>query len=332
MTSPPNDAPITWLLAGPPWAAYRTRLDLLNEAEGNALVRSDRRAMLDHPLVRALIAEVGTWPGPVLIGHKSAGHLIHKLVFLADLGLRADDPGVEAIVARITAHQSARGPFQVLTNVPVHYGGTGQDTFAWALCDAPLLLYALARFGHGDDGGVQSAVAHLVGLVRPNGWPCASSSELGGFRGPGRKDDPCPYANLIMVQLLAQLPEWRASPAIRAGAEAQLDLWARRRDQHPYQFHMGIDFCKLKAPLVWYDLLHVLDVLSQLPWLAGDARLLDMLSVLASRADSQGRFTPQSIWTAWSDWDFGQKKEPSQWLTMLANRVLKRCQANLPSA
>jgi hypothetical protein len=186
-------------------------------------------------------------------------------------------------------------------------------------------LYSLVRFGLGDDAHVHEAVAYLTGLVRDNGWPCACSPELGHFRGPGRKGDPCPYANLIMVQLLIQMPAWRASAALRAGAESQLDLWARRREEHPYQFHMGTDFCKLKAPLVWYDLLHVLDVLSQLPWLVEDARLQEMLSVLSDRADAQGRFTPRSVWTAWSDWDFGQKKEPSRWLTLLALRVLKRC-------
>ena len=29
-------------------------------------------------------------------------------------------------------------------------------------------------------------------------------------------------------------------------------------------FYMGTDFSKLKVPLVWYDLLHVLEVITQL--------------------------------------------------------------------
>ena len=91
---------------------------------------------------------------------------------------------------------------------------------------------------------------------------------------------------------------------------------------------MGTD-CKLKAPLVWYDLLHVVDVLSQLPWLWRMPGCGICCPVLSGRADGQGRFTPQSVWTAWSDWDFGQKKEPSRWLTLLAHRVLKRCQTQM---
>ena len=87
---------------------------------------------------------------------------------------------------------------------------------------------------------------------------------------------------------------------------------------------MGTDFRKLKVPFVWYDLIHVLDVLSRFAWLKDDPRLLDMLGILISKADDQGRFTLESVWTAWKDWEFGQKKEPSRWLTLMAWRILGR--------
>ncbi len=89
-------------------------------------------------------------------------------------------------------------------------------------------------------------------------------------------------------------------------------------------FYMGTDFRKLKVPLVWYDLIHVLDVLSRFPWLRDDPRLLDMLQVLKSKMDPQSRFTLESIWTVWKDWEFGQKRAPSRWLTLLAWRIMGR--------
>jgi len=89
-------------------------------------------------------------------------------------------------------------------------------------------------------------------------------------------------------------------------------------------FFMGTDFCKLKAPLVWYDVLHVTEVLTQFPWLKGDARLQEMAGAVRSKAGPDGRFTPESVWKAWDGWDFGQKREPSPWLTLLAQRMLKR--------
>ena len=87
---------------------------------------------------------------------------------------------------------------------------------------------------------------------------------------------------------------------------------------------MGADFLKLKVPFVWYDLMHTLEVLSRFSWLKNDTRLLDMLEILKSKVDQQGRFTLESIWTAWKDWEFGQKKEPSRWLTLTAWRIIKR--------
>jgi hypothetical protein len=222
---------------------------------------------------------------------------------------------MDTIVERILAHQSAQGPFALPMNIAAAYGGSGQEQRAWALCDTPLILYALLKFGLGDDPRVVAAGEHLLGLVRSNGWPCAVSPELGQWRGPGRKEDPCPFANQAMLKALAQAPDWRESAAARAGAETLLALWSDSRERHPYIFYMGTDFRKLKAPLVWYDLLHVLDVLSGFPWLRDDPRLAEMAA---------GRFTPESVWQAWGGWEFGQKKAPSRWLTLLAARILRR--------
>jgi len=277
--------------------------------------------------VQALVNELQAWPGQVLKSHKDAGHPLHKLVFLADLGLRATDPGVGTLIERILAHPSPEGPFQVLLNIPTHFGGSGQDEWVWSLCDAPLPLYALLRFGLGQEPRVREAVEYLAGLVRDNGWPCAATARLGKFHGPGRRDDPCPYANLVMLQLLAQAPEWRDSAAAQQGAEAQLTLWTRSREWWPYLFHAGTDFRKLKAPLLWYDILHVLDVLTQFPWLRHDPRLREMVDVVAAKSDEQGRYTAESVWKAWADWGFGQKRVPSRWITLLVLRMLKRLSA-----
>ncbi len=318
------DVPVDWLLTGPPWVEYRTRRDLLGQPEDDPTVVVACQRMLEDPQVRALIAELTGWPGTVIASHKSAGQPFHKLTFLADLGVKAGNPQVNRIVERILAHQSEEGPFQLLINVPVAYGGSGEEQWAWALCDAPLIVYALAKLGLGAEPAVQRATGYLGTLVRDNGWPCAVSKELGTWRGPGRKDDPCLFATLAMLKALSVFPEWRESEACHAGAESLLALWNESRTRHPYMFYMGTDFRKLKVPFVWYDLAHVLDVLSQFPWLNEDTRLRDMLGVLRAKMDHEGRFTLESVWTAWKDWEFGQKKQPSRWLTLVAWRILTR--------
>src|SRR5512137_475435 len=109
---------IGWLLEGPAFVQYRARLDLLGQTEKNKDVVAARRAMLADPQVQALVAELAAWPVRVLSGHKSAGHPLHKLVFLSDLGLRATDPGMKVVVHAVMKHQAEQGPFQVLANVP----------------------------------------------------------------------------------------------------------------------------------------------------------------------------------------------------------------------
>ena len=275
-----TDKLIVWLLEGPPWVQYRTRIDFLGQSKSDPEVLQARQAMVEHPLVQGLLNELAQWPCSVLSSHKSAGHPLHKLTFVADLGLSVTDPVIKQITERILEHQVPKGPFQVLMNIPLHFGGTGNDQWAWALCDSPLILYALVKFGLFKDERAQRASEYLVNLIRENGWPCAVSPELGKFRGPGRKDDPCPYANLAMLRALSQIPEWRGSQACHIGAETLLVLWEERRMRHPFMFYMGTDFgpqgkcrafslgrsvSKLKAPFIWYDIMHIVEVLTGFP-------------------------------------------------------------------
>jgi hypothetical protein len=319
-----NNTTIDWLLQGEPWLQYRTRVDLLYQEETDPLVISARKAMLADPKVRTLMAELMDWPGTVLNSHKSASQSFHKLEFIADLGLNISDPPIRKIVDKVMKHQSEQGPFQLPTNIPVHFGGSGQDEWAWALCDAPVILASIIQMGMGNDPRVQKAVGYLNSLVRDNGWPCAVSPELGKFRGPGRKEDPCPYATLVMLKVMAHVPELREAESAKTGVESLLSLWEKSKEAHPYMFYMGTDFRKLKAPLFWYDILHVLDVLSHFEWAWQDRRFRQMLKTVEAKADGDGRYTPESIWTSWKEWDFGQKKVPSMGLTFYVQRIIKR--------
>lgn len=315
------DTVTEWLLESDPWTQYRTRIDLLGQCGDEGDVMRAKKNMLAHPLIKGMIDELQEWPGAAFSSHKSAGLMMHKLSFLAETGLTGDIPGIETIIRKIHEHTDGGVP-QVKGNIPKHYGGTGEDVFGWALCDAPNVLYSLLCFDK-NDSVARSGIDKLKALARDNGWPCAVSPELGTFRGPGRKEDPCPYATLIMLKALSAAGDADCAEA-RAGALSLLRLWENSREQHPYIFYMGDDFRKLKAPLIWYDILHVADVLSRFECTRGDKRLLEMSELIESKAGSDGRYTPESVWQAWKAFDFGQKKQPSAWLTFLAKRILKK--------
>ena len=172
---------------------------------------------------------------------------------------------------------------------------------------------------------MQRAVQHLAGLVDDNGWRCRCAPELGKFRGPGRKGDPCPIANVYALKALALAPEWRDSPAARRGAEMLLSHWEHRAEQKFYLFGAGTDFRKLKYPFIWYDILHVVEVLSRYPFVHADPRFQEMLGTVTAQAGEDGRYTAGSMYQAWKGWSFADKKRPSPWLTFLVLRVLARC-------
>ena len=211
-----------------------------------------------------------------------------------------------------------------MTNIPKHFGGTGKDMFAWCLCDAPLLLLALLKAGMDYHKYIKTGVDYLVLLHRNRGFPCAVSPELGKFRGPGKKDDCCPYATLIMADLMSYVPEYKDSKFAVSCVETLLDLWENSLDQHPYMFYMGTDFRKLKAPASWYDIVSVAGVLSKYQFVRKDPRFLEMIQLIKDKQDNDGLFTPESVYQKLKDWDFGQKKEPSPYLTYLCYQIFDR--------
>jgi hypothetical protein len=315
----------SWLLeSDEPWTRYRTLVDLLDRPADDPDVQAARAEMLAHPRVQALVAGVAAWPGYALKRHNDANHPIYKFSTLADFGLRPDDPDMPAGIEAVMAHQSPEGAFQTLVHIPRAFGGTDQDTWTWMSCDAPTLLYVLIALGLGRDPRVQQAVAHLVGLAEDNGWRCAAAPELGKFKGPGRREDPCPVVNVYALKALAQVPEWLDSPAARAGAEMLLWHWEHQSERKLFLFGIGTDFRKLKYPFVWYDILHVADVLSRFPFVRADPRFREMVEAIFAQADENGRYTAASMYRAWKGWSFADKKSPSPWLTFLVRRVQKR--------
>lgn len=281
-----------------------------------------KKAMLKDNRILSLIKELKKWPGEPISSHKSARQLFHKLSFLADLGLTAQDLEMNNIIKIILKHKDENGIPQLPMNIPKAYGGTGNQIWAWALCDAPTTLYSLLKMGYSDQY-INNAIKFLADQIRDNGWRCTVSKELGNWRGPGKKSDPCPYATLIMTKLLLQKKD-EYKKEIETGAETLLSLWEKSLTDHPYIFYMGTDFRKIKLPFVWYDILHIIEVLSQVKKAVKDKRFKEMIDIVASKSNESHEFIPESIYTEWKNWDFGQKKQVSEYMSFCIDRILFR--------
>ena len=305
-----------------PWLQYSIRCNLLDKNE-KALTDLKKEALKDKR-IQTYLDDVSDFHGILVKNHKDPDLPIHKLLFLLDNGFDADVPQIDNAIKQIMNHKDRFGVYQSLTNIPKHYGGRGEDTFGWCLCDAPLLLLALVRAGVNYKQHIEPGVKRLMSFFKEQGFPCSVSEEHGSFRGPGRKDESCPNATLTMLRLLAEIDEYQKSDVAKKGVGHILSLWENSLEKHPYMFYMGTDFRKLKAPAMWYDIVSVTDCLSRFEFARKDPRFLQMVDIIREKQDADGFFVPESVYQKCKDWDFGQKKKVSPYLSFLCLRIFER--------
>lgn len=311
----------TLLSNGEEWLQYCVRINLLNENKSE--LSKLRSLALQDVKIKSYLVDIADFHGILVSNHKNPVLPIQKLLFLLDMGFDTSVPEIELAIKEILKHKDENGVYQSLTNIPKHYGGTGEDTFGWCLCDAPLLLLALIKAGVSYDENIKLGVEHLVNLSRQNGFPCSVSKEFGKFRGPGRKDDCCPNATLCMLRLLAEVPQYQNSDVVKSSIDELLELWENSLERHPYMFYMGTDFRKLKAPALWYDIVSVVDCLSRFDYAKRDHRFVEMVQIIKDKQTDSG-FIPEAVYQKCKGWDFGQKKIPSPYLTFLCLRIFDR--------
>ena len=292
------DHQIDWVLnSHEPWTRYRSRIDLLDYPVANAQVLNIRQEMLEHPLISNLIQKATSWPGYAIKRHNDAKHPIYAFTTLADFGVQVNDPGMAPAIEAMLAHQSPEGMFQTYMHLYRRFTGLDGEHWTWMACDSPI-LYVLLAMGLGEDKRVQKALDYILGTVQVNGWRCGASRMLGNFKGPGNREAPCPIVNVLNLKAIAMVPELIESEAAKTGTEMLLRHWEQRDQIKHYMFGIGTDFRKLKYPFIWYDILHVCDVLSRFPHVHGDSRFLEMITTIEDQADEDGRYTANSMYMA----------------------------------
>lgn len=303
------------------WLKYAIRLNLLHESKD--ILIEQKNQILGCDMIQSYLRDITDFHSTLVSNHKNPDLPIHKLNFLLDIGLDSTVPEIQIALDEIMKHQDDNGVYQSIINIPKHFGGSGEDMFSWCLCDAPLLLLALVKAGVDYDKHIKAGVDYLISFYTVNGFPCKVSSELGKFRGPGKKEDCCPYATLVMANLLSYIPQYQGSDIAEATANTLLSLWESSLEKHPYMFYMGTDFRKLKAPAIWYDIVSVTEVLSRYKSVRNDSRFKEMLSLIQNKQDKNGFFIPEAVYLKYKGLDFGQKKTPSPYLTYLCLRIFE---------
>ena len=250
--------------------------------------------------------------------HNDAGHPLNILVFLVDNGITKND-GLEELYQEILKNN-----FSVILNIPEHFGGTGKPCISWMSCDHPLMIYIAIKLNDGKIEAIhKKSIEAILSLLDDRKWKCKSDKLLGGFRGPGRKDDECPITTLNILKMLS-LTKANSYKAEKLQAlEILMNLWNERKTRRPYLFAMGTDFKKLKYPLIWYDILNLVSVLSRYPEAIKREEYKEMLEIVFE-AIKQNGYCPQSVYQFWKEWDFGQKKNESTYIKKTIEEIIER--------
>jgi hypothetical protein len=309
--------PIDWLLEGEPFVKYRALVDLLDRPGVDREVVATRRLVPKHRLIKQILDNQnrdGYWgtPGDIRTWWPKKETTFRLLGMLADFGFTQEDRRIARACEYVFSTQLPSGGFGCAPP-PKPYP-----------CFTGILAESLARLGYGSDPRLKEAYEWLTSGQRLDGGFWCKTTGLPG--GPRETEPSCAFATLCVLGALAQNPEYRDGTAARKTVEFMFGCWDNR-GKMKYAGHdsqIGTGWEKLKYPFTDYRILKYLDILSELGVARDDPRMIAMVNVLVAKRDENGCFYPESVHRVWSDFDFGQKKAPSRWVTLIAYRIAKR--------
>lgn len=304
-----NDALIHWLKEES-WMGYPIDTQLFGLQSDSSIASTDKGIGLIIDRLKNPNVGLAAFQAQK-ISYTSTGNAFWDLFFLADIGLTAKNIGISEEVEKVLEMQSEDGSFVLQEGVKPSY-----------YCITSIVLSSLVKMGYQDDSRIEKFLQLVLDTQRlDGGWHCAVN------RATGKKlqnTDSCPMDILNILMLLGQYERFQTEARFNGAIDLLLEHWKRRVDLwRPYGFGIGSDFKKLKYPAVKYGILRVLDALSYFPYATNSREFADMLQCVLDKS-FQGKYYAESVSRSFVDFDFGQTKEPSRWLTFLVNRIQKR--------
>ncbi len=325
LTTAPD--PIPWLLEGDPSVRFFTLTGLLRAAPDDPEVAAARRAIMCEGAVPRILAEQqadGHWEGPDRFYSPKYRGTVWQLLILAELGADGADERVRAGCEAVLrdAQDPDSGGFSWERSKKA--GGGLHDSVV--PCLTGNLTFSLVRLGMLDDPRVRRALDWITTYQRfddaegeaPTGWPYDRYKMCWDRH-------TCHMGAVKALKALAEVPPERRTPAMRrtiaAGAEYLLCHHVHKRS-HDLTRVSKPSWLRFGFPLMWQtDVLEILLILTRLGY--RDERLREALDLVASRADSQGRWSLQSTFNDRFIVPIESKGGPSRWITLRALEVLR---------
>ena len=325
---------LPWLLKSEnPGVRYLALRDLLDLSPDDKKLKAARRsAHKDGPIAEILshMEEDGYWvkAGPGY--NPKYRSTVWALLVLAQLGASVrEDRRIERACRYLLDHALAEGGQITMTSTGAPSGTADciQGNMLWSLMELgyedPRLDKAyewMARTVTGE--GVapmeerNAPVRYYSYKIGPN-FACGVNNKL-----------PCAWGGVKVMLALGKLPPEKRTPPIKRAIKQGLD------------FFLAIDPATAAYPSGWADkpsgnwwkfgfpVFYVTDLLQLAEAIVNlghgsDKRLNGVLDIIREKQTEQGRWLLEYDYTGKTWLDFGKKKQPSEWVTLRALKVLK---------
>lgn len=313
--------PVPFMLGGEPWTRLNTLTGLLSRAENDPEVRAARQELLEHPLVSDLVSRLKIWFDSSVTRHNDPKLPPHILKALADLGVRAHDPGIQEIISRVEDRRE--GPlFSVRQTLPDRENRKPDpqaDEWYALPCDSPEITSTLLQLGH-KSPAVQASSNEIIRLWNQDeDWFCHFFFVESQHK---KHSVGCPMAGLMALDLFSRIPEKPDSSIIRKAFEPL--VYHRDLGKSLYYFGRSKKFRTFKFPFVWYNALYLADVLTRFREFHETPLVEELVRWVLEGQDEDGRWKASSVFQMYKGFDFAQKREASGWITFLCCRILKQ--------
>ena len=318
--------PINWLLESNPWTRYKTLTDLLEYDKDSKEVKEAHDNLIKDPNIKKLIKETNDWMPKAATRNNDPKISYFRLKMLSDFGLTLNDPGIETIYKKATKHIqedifACKGQVPGRPKKGEKFVKPDLNADVWHIspCNSPIITYSLYKLGYRTEI-VNKSIEKLKSLWDSEiGWFCHFFFVEGQHK---KVKAGCPIAGMMALDILSLISELKESKYSKNAYSPV--LFHKNYGKTLYYFGRSKMFWTFKYPYVWYNGLYLADILSRFEFLKKSPLLKECIDWIIQHQDKNGRYKPTSIFMPYKNWDFGNKKEPSPWITFLTCRILKR--------
>jgi len=325
--------PLPWLLKpGNPGVRYLAMRDLFDLSPDDKKLMSARKAShKEGPIAEILshMEQEGYWvkPGPgYTVKYRST---VWALILLAQLGASVyEDKRVDQGCKYLVDHMAEGGQFTSTTSgAPSGTIDCLQGNMLWSLMemgyDDPRMDKAykwMARTVTGDD---IAPMEDKNATVRYYAYKCGPAFACGV-----NNKLPCAWGGVKVMLAFSQLPAAKRTPLIKKAIKQATDFffnidpvtakYPTRDDSKPNR-----DWWKFGFPVFYItDLLQLAEAMVRLGY-GNDKRLANTINLIREKQNETGQWLMEFDYPGKTWSDFGEKKQPNEWVTLRALRVLK---------